>query len=263
MFPNVSQHPGWLPPQSKKWCDQLAAQSGKYEFTWNYTVKGLSAEDIFTEKLSKLIRGKVLDVGCGHGEYTNRWANRAEEVVGYDMTEGFLRTANRNRQPNVRFVRGYTKQDGLPFENDEFEVAYTKKGPSSWYPEANRILKPGGDVLSLHPGDGNGEGGELGIVFPGLFSPPQAGTPILDKIKRRLSESTIDVLEIRVLRETGYIPSAEDIVAMICFGQNAMFNKYVMETCFEGIRRQFDKHRTKQGIRTTGFYYFIHAKASI
>ncbi|WP_051250953.1 class I SAM-dependent methyltransferase [Paenibacillus harenae] len=261
IFPDITEHPQWLRSQSKSWCDQLAAQTGQYALKWSYTTEGMAAEHIFTEQLSGLIRGRVLDVGCGHGEFTNLWSDRAEEVVGYDMTEGFLATATRNRKPNVRFVLGRT-HDGLPFEDSSFDVAYTKKGPTSWYPEASRILRPGADVLSLHPGDGNGEGGELGLIFPGLFSPPAAGTPILDIINTRLNGSGLTVLEIRNLRETVYIPSAEDIIAMIGFGQNEHILRWVEENYGNSIRSQFERHRGEKGIRTTNFYYLLHAKAA-
>jgi SAM-dependent methyltransferase len=210
--------------------------------------------------LSQLVRGRTLDVGCGHGEYTYRWAEYADEVVGYDMTEGFLATANRSyRKPNVRYVLGRT-HDGLPFEDGYFDFAYTKKGPTSWYPEAARILRPGAELLALHPGDGNGEGGELGSIFPGLFGPAEPGTPILDRIRERMAAGSLHVLDMQVLRETTYIPTPEDILAMVCFGQSEPFARWVKAQCYDGIRRRFEHHRDELGIRCTGFYYLIHAK---
>ncbi|WP_240418424.1 class I SAM-dependent methyltransferase [Paenibacillus periandrae] len=261
MFPDITQHPEWLRGQTIAWCNRLAEQTGKYEYPWTSIVEGQTAEDIFSEELAKLVRGKVLEVGCGHGAFANRWASQADEIVGYDMTEGFLRTAEQNREPNVSFVLGNT-HDGLPFKDDEFDLAYTKKGPTSWYPEANRILKPGGDVLSLHPGDGNGEGIELGSYFPGLFASPQQGTPILDKINRMLSQSSLDVLSIRRLRETTYLPTVEDMLQIIGFGQTEGFNQFVRENCLEGICRQFDLNRSQQGLKTISYYYLVQAKGT-
>ncbi len=225
-------------------------------------MEGESAEERLTRELSKLIQGRTLDVGCGHGEYTCRWADHADEVVGYDMTEGFLATANRSyRRPNVRYVLGRT-HDGLPFEDGYFDFAYTKKGPTSWYPEAARILRPGAKLLALHPGDGNGEGGELGVIFPGLFGMPAPGTPILDRTLQRMAAGSLHVQDVQVLRETTYIPTPGDILAMVCFGQSEPFARWLKAQCYDDIQRQFELHRDEQGIRTTGFYYLIHAATS-
>lgn len=261
MFPDLTKHPEYLRGQSLEWCNQLAAKTGKYEYTWNYTYQGQPAEGVLTEKLSCLLHGKVLEVGCGHGEYTLQWANQAEEIVGYDMTEGFIATANRNRKSNVRFVVGRT-HEGLPFPDDYFDIAYTKKGPTSWYGEGKRVVRPGGTLLMFHPGDSNGKGGELGIFFPELFAPPSVGTPILDKIQERLETSGLTNIEISVLKETVWIPAPEDVFEMVCFGQNDGFRQFVRERFYNQIVSQFEKHRREKGIETTGFYYLIQASSS-
>ncbi|MFF2091039.1 class I SAM-dependent methyltransferase [Paenibacillus sp. NPDC058174] len=262
MFPDLSVHPDFVSGQSMPWCKQLAVRTGKYEYPWTANVEGQAAETVLTEKLASAVHGRVLDVGCGHGEYTNRWSEQAVEVTGYDMTEGFIRTANeRYRSANVRYVVGSTKQ-GLPFPDHYFDVAYTKKGPTSWYEEGNRVVRPGGSLIMLHPGDGNGEGGELGEVFPGLFAGPAPGTPTLDRIQERLAVSGLTDIRMTVLKELVWLPAAEDILALLCFGQSDSFSQYVRETCFKAIQTQFDKHAEARGIKTTGFYYFIEAKAS-
>ncbi|RAP76008.1 class I SAM-dependent methyltransferase [Paenibacillus montanisoli] len=258
MFPDVRNHPEYRSPQSQPWNEQLAAAAGKYEFTWNQDIEGKPAEDALTEKLAAVMRGKVLDVGCGHGSYTNRWADRVEEIVGFDLTAGYLETAKLAGKPNARFVQGSTKES-LPFPDHYFDIAYTKKGPTSWYREGNRVVRPGGTLLLFHPGDGNGEGAELGRCFPGLFDPPAPGTPILDRIVERLEASGLRVNELKRLQETVWIPSAEDILALVCFGQRDTFAEYVRAFCYERIKAEFEKHATGRGIRTTGFYYLIEA----
>ncbi|WP_282939403.1 methyltransferase domain-containing protein [Paenibacillus sp. RC67] len=257
---DITQHPNYLKGQSKEWCQSLAKQTGKYEYTWNYEYEGEAAEDTLTETLEGLLHGKVLDVGCGHGEYTNRWGDHADEMVGYDMTEGFIATANRDKKQNTRFIVGHT-HEGLPFPDAYFNVAYTKKGPTSWYNEGNRVVRPGGRIVLFHPGDGNGEGGELAHCFPGLFAPSSLGTPILDIINERLNRSGFINIELRTLRETIWIPTPEDVVKMLCFGQSSDFARYIREAHYSDILTRFERHAGKKGIQVTNFYYFIQAKA--
>ncbi|MBB6732910.1 class I SAM-dependent methyltransferase [Cohnella zeiphila] len=260
MFPDLMLHPEYKRNQTKAWCDQLAAKTGKYEFPWRTVPDGRTAEDIFTDKLGKAIRGKVLDVGCGHGDFTSRWADLADELVGFDITAGFIATANRNRPPNVRYVVGNT-HDGLPFSDDAFDVAYTKKGPTSWYAEGNRVVRPGGALLMLHPGDGLGA--ELARCFPGLLPQPEPGTPIRDTALERLAASGLVDIEWSVLEEAGWLPTPEDVWELACFGQSEGFSRYVRETCFERIVDQFASHAVYgKGIRTTGSFYFVQAKAA-
>ncbi|MFD0673230.1 class I SAM-dependent methyltransferase [Cohnella sp. GCM10027633] len=261
MFPDVTKHPDHLSGQSRPWCDQLAAKTGRYEYPWRSIVDGISAESVLTAMLTAAIDGgRILDVGCGHGDYTKRWAEQADEVVGFDMTKGFIATANLERPSNVQFVVGDT-HNGLPFADDTFDLAYTKKGPGSWYAEGNRVVRPGGRLIMLHPGDGNGEAGELGEAFPGLFSPAAAGTPVLDRIEERLGTSGLSGVSITRLKEIVWIPTPEDIMALVTFGQSDAYASYVKETCYEGIVSQFEKHASGQGIRTTGFYYMVQATA--
>lgn len=261
-FPNVEHHPDYLQPQTFAWCKQLAARTGKYEFPWRTVPDGKQAEERLTRLLRERLRGRVLDVGCGHGEYTAKWADLCEELVGYDMTEEFIATARRDYcRPNMCYVVGNTHDPGgLPFPDGYFDAAYTKKGPTSWYAEGRRIVRPGGELILLHPGDGDGEGGELGLAFPGLFPGPGPGTPILDRIRERLAVSGLVRVEIERLRESGWLPSPEDVLALRCFGQSEAFERYVRESCFDEIARRFEASREPQGLRTTGFYYLITAR---
>lgn len=261
MFPDLTKHHDYLRRQTLDWCNQLAVKTGKYEYSWRYIYDGPSAESRLTEKLASLIHGKVLDMGCGHGEYAAYWAKHAEEIVGYDMTEGFIASANRNRSANARYVLGYT-HDGLPFPDDYFDVAYTKKGPTSWYMEGNRVVRPGGTLVMFHPGDQSEEDDQLAKCFPGLFSPPQAGTPILDRVQERLKASGLEIVEQAVWRESGWLPAPEDVFEMVCFGQSDGFKHFAREQCFSKIVSQFQKHAEDKGIRTTGSYYYIQAKAT-
>ncbi len=68
--------------------------------------------------------GSVLDVGCGEGVLTARWAKRLDRgrVVGIDLEDPKLRAHWARRQlPNLEFQS--MRAENLPFTDDEFDLA--------------------------------------------------------------------------------------------------------------------------------------------
>ncbi|MCJ7843609.1 class I SAM-dependent methyltransferase [Lederbergia sp. NSJ-179] len=262
MFPDLSNR--LFKGTYKERMDHIAAESGKYEYTCHFKYEGISAEDILTEELRNILRGgKVLDVGCGHGEYTNSWSDYSEEVVGYDidMTEGFIETANRKRKPNVRYVIGNTKDGlGLPFPTDYFDVVYTKKGPTSWFPEGNRVVKPGGTILLLYLYNWISD---IGDYYKGWIDPNSNGAETLNIINERLAKSGFEDIRTKTIEEIAYIPTPEDVINYIFFGQSKKFTDYVKEQYLEKVQRQFEKYThdngSDRGIKVTNYYCLIRA----
>jgi ubiquinone/menaquinone biosynthesis C-methylase UbiE len=68
---------------------------------------------------------KVLEIGCGTGEFTRLLARRAERVVAVDLSSQMIRLAcERSRQhPNIEFVCGDVLEYQLP--DEEFDCIAT------------------------------------------------------------------------------------------------------------------------------------------
>ncbi|OIQ98110.1 23S rRNA (guanine(745)-N(1))-methyltransferase [mine drainage metagenome] len=64
----------------------------------------------------------LLDVGCGTGYFTRRFADKATEgnVVGVDIDTEMLRFANEHSEPNIGFVAADARQ--LPFRDKSFDL---------------------------------------------------------------------------------------------------------------------------------------------
>jgi len=96
----------------------------KYGST-NSVVKRLMAR--FEGTLEELFRTaapqSLLDVGCGEGVLTAKWAPRIEgRVVGIDLDDPQLHAEWAKRQaPNLEYR--VMKAENLPFADDEFDVA--------------------------------------------------------------------------------------------------------------------------------------------
>jgi 2-polyprenyl-3-methyl-5-hydroxy-6-metoxy-1,4-benzoquinol methylase len=91
----------------------------------NPVVKRLMAG--FERTLDELFRQAaprtVLDVGCGEGVLTHKWAQRLEgRIVGIDLEEPAIQAEWAKRQaPNLSYR--VMKAESLPFEEGEFDLA--------------------------------------------------------------------------------------------------------------------------------------------
>ena len=97
----------------------------KYGST-NPAVKRLMAgfEATLDELFARAAPASLLDVGCGEGVLTQRWAQRLGDgrVVGIDLDDPALRAEwERQRAPNLEYR--VMKAERLPFGDGEFDVA--------------------------------------------------------------------------------------------------------------------------------------------
>ena len=80
-------------------------------------------ERALDELFERSAPSSVLDVGCGEGVLTLKWAQRLDPgpVVGLDLADPKLESEWQvRRRRNLRFVTG--RADELPFANDEFDL---------------------------------------------------------------------------------------------------------------------------------------------
>lgn len=96
---------------------------------------------------------RVLDVGCGPGNFTRDFARAAGDglVVGIDASETMLAVAVRDTESaNVAYVRGDAHE--LPFRDGSFDAVccfaalYLIEDPMRALDEIVRVLAPGGRV---------------------------------------------------------------------------------------------------------------------
>ncbi len=251
-------HKDWVTPHSTKWYEQIGTLYGEYTYPWNSTITEPNGELLFNNEVFEMINNQVvLDVGCGHGEFTIQCSEKAKEIVGFDLINNFIKRGNETKKRNVSFMAGSTK-NGLPFEAGQFDCAYNRKGPTSAYPELKRVVKKGGKIFGLHPGDDIGI--ELPRFFPNLFESINNEKPILRTIKQRLDQSRFEGVEIQVVNSIEFLHTPIDVLKLRCFGQKQSLLKQQIEDNLSKVRRLFEQNATNEGLPITFSRYIVRAR---
>jgi SAM-dependent methyltransferase len=254
-FSNPSAHPDWLQPHSKEWYHQLGKFVSKYLYPWHSILEEPNGESIFDAEVMQRVESKaVLDIGCGHGDFTIQCGKIAKKVIGFDNSDSFIKNGNKTKKQNVSFVIGDIK-NGLPFQADEFDFAYIRKGPTSAYPLLGEVVKSGGEVFGLHPGDKNGC--ELVYLFPDLFQPNSQ--KIKARVEERLRKSRYQEVSIEEINSLEYFQSPDDILRLCCFGQKETVYRDLEEEYSTDIRRIFVQYATSKGLPVTSSRYIVRA----
>jgi len=92
---------------------------------------------------------KILDIGCGNGDFTIELLKMGFDVHGIDLSESnFL---------NDRFTKVDLQTQKYPFPDNHFDIVFSKsviehlRDPDYMVDEAYRVLKPGGTFICLTP----------------------------------------------------------------------------------------------------------------
>jgi len=137
----------------KEWYNSIALKAGGYLKNWNSCKVGNSGEDIFEKELIDLVSNSnsVLDMGCGHGDFTLEMSQYCDNLVGADFSEVMISIANKFKNEreicNVDFICTDSKDDVL--SSYEFDLIYCRRGPTSIILN-NKCLKSGGTIFGIH-----------------------------------------------------------------------------------------------------------------
>lgn len=122
----------------------------------------------------------AIELGCGTA-YVSAWmTRRGARVVGIDISEGQLATARRlAAEHGVSLDLIHGNAESVPLPDRSFDFAISEYGaalwcdPYLWIPEAQRLLRPGGELVFLTTS-----------VLAALCSPIDGSIPITERLER-------------------------------------------------------------------------------
>lgn len=131
----------------------------------------------WVEKEDKPEKFKVLDYGCGAGKIVKKLLERGMDAYGCDI---FYAGGDYSHLVDKKLFENKTirriENNRIPFEDNTFDIITNNQvmehveDIESVMSEINRVLKPGGKVLSLFPDKSIWREGHCGIAFLHWFS---------------------------------------------------------------------------------------------
>lgn len=113
-----------------------------------------SIPDAQLNALGDVTGKRVLELGCGAGQWSGSLAAEGVEVVGFDLSEAQLAAAGEKmRARRARFPLVQGAAEHLPFATASFDVVFCDHGGLSWappdlaVPQVARVLRGGGRVV--------------------------------------------------------------------------------------------------------------------
>ena len=133
---------------SRAYQEQHDPQIGAAPRLWGM----FSVPDARLHALGEVTGQRVLELGCGAGQWSRALAAEGAAVVGFDLSDAQL-TAAGQAMGSARYplVQGAAEQ--LPFAAGSFDVVFCDHGGLSWapphlaVPEAARVLRPAGRLV--------------------------------------------------------------------------------------------------------------------
>lgn len=189
------------------------------EYLEKYKIKPLSHPYInfptFLERLGNIKGKKILDLGCGSGDFSSELAEKGADVIGVDISEDWIKHCEKDHKEvsNLKFQK-CDSSDLNYFDDSSFDavvmnmVFLNHKSQEIFektFYEVSRVLKKGGSFLftDLHPICIMApEGATEKHGYPEGFSYFSDGTKYTSTVKLSDGSSSIDFVDMHWTLET-------------------------------------------------------------
>ncbi|MBI9010895.1 MAG: class I SAM-dependent methyltransferase [Clostridiales bacterium] len=162
-------------------------------------------------------------------------------MTGFDNSKELIKIANEllidSKVANLEFILAGTKdKKALPFEKEEFDLIYSRRGPTSII-NNSYLLKPGGIMFGIH-------------------------SAAKDVVEKRLRESGLSDIETEVFDEAMLIfPNEKELEKYISSSHRSL--DYSLEVNREAFKKIVKEHTVDSEIRMQEWRYVWKAHKDI
>lgn len=198
-----------IPEQKEIYWSRFAADFNER----NKYVVGQKTIDIIQDKLKQQKNpGRLLELGCGNGEYTEAVSMGAENVIATDFSDEMIETAKNILKANTKIKVEKADCLNAHYGDKSFESVFMANlihvisDPEKLLQESRRILKPDGRLMVMSfTGDGMSFFNMLGMIIRYLKTygkPPKSGTNFgLKKLTAFIEKNSFQIEEAVLLGE--------------------------------------------------------------
>jgi len=184
---------------------------------------------------------RVLDIGCGTGNYTDSLQKITQgEVYGVEPSKGMLGKA-KAKQSKVVFKQGSAAE--LPFEDEFFDFVYMTDVihhvPEIWamFAEINRVLKEKGRVCIVTQSHQQIENRPIARFFPGTVAVDKRRYPDIPEIIANAEAQGLKLVKNDILNENAKIELGQEFLELVKKKGYSMLHLLSEEEYREGLLR--------------------------
>jgi 23S rRNA (guanine745-N1)-methyltransferase len=197
----------------------------------------------------------VLDVGCGHGEFTLTLAGECRSILAYDRVLPFVRIGRRMAREagvrNVHFVCADSSAEHIgsptiPAQPDSFDLIMSRRGPLHYIEDVRRVARSGARIIQLNPMETAALPWHAELP-PSLSIDEAPYTSMRRSVERRLSLAGLRIHSCWTFDVPEVLPDPEQLYVMLSWGRAPEETPLYREVR-EALEAVFSRHASEDGL---------------
>ncbi|NLU31490.1 MAG: class I SAM-dependent methyltransferase [Clostridiaceae bacterium] len=197
--------------------------------------------EIFIEEVGITDRTRILDFGCGTGNYADALQRLTHaQVYGVEPSDG-MREKAIAKNPNITFVNG--NHENIPLEDNYFDFVYMTDvihhipDVSMMFSEIRRVLKRGGSLCIVTESHDQIDNRFFVKYFPSTATVDKRRYPDIDEIISKATEQSLEHIKNVVKGEGAVGPVTSQFVELVRNKGYSMFHLIPDDEYNEGLKQ--------------------------